>query len=82
MLVALLHSVVPATATVELDDSTDLFVLGLDSLKAVEFALAIEDAYNITFDLAAVSMDDLRCLRTIRRLLVENYGSQHAVAAK
>lgn len=69
LLIAILHSVLPASASVVLDDNTNLFTLGLDSLKAVEFLLAIEDLYSVRFDLSEVSMDSFSCLRAVRCLV-------------
>jgi acyl carrier protein len=69
VLIAILHSVLPASASARLDDDTNLFALGLDSLKAVEFLLAIEDVYGITFDLSEVNMDSFKCLRAVKSLV-------------
>jgi|SRR5216683_1453365 len=80
LLIAILHSILPASASVPLDDNTNLFALGLDSLKAVEFLLAIEDMYGIAFNLSEVSMDSFSCLRAVRCLVSSERPPQRAAA--
>ena len=69
LLTAILHSVLPASASSGLNDNTDLFALGLDSLKAVEFLMAVEDAYSVRFDLKEVNMGSFKCLSAVKSLV-------------
>jgi len=69
LIVGILHSLLPSSTSLTVNEETDLFAVGLDSLKAVEFLLAIEDVYNVVFDLSEINMNSLRHIRTVRSLV-------------
>ena len=64
----ILHQLLP-TFDIELPAAADLFGAGLDSLKAVEFVLEIEDRFGVDFSFADITYDSFRTLRSVAALI-------------
>lgn len=64
----ILHKILPKLEG-EIKDETNLFDVGLDSLKAVEFVLEIEEQYGIYFDLEEITYDGFKTIKSISELI-------------
>jgi acyl carrier protein len=67
----LLHRLLPGLAT-DVDADADLFRAGLDSLKAVEFVLAIEERYRVEFRFADITYERFKTIRSVADLVRAN----------
>ena len=64
----LLQRLLPDLAT-DVGPDADLFRAGLDSLKAVEFVLAIEDRYRVEFRFADITYQRFKTIRSVADLV-------------
>jgi acyl carrier protein len=64
----ILHKLLPEHGR-EIADEADLFDIGLDSLKAVEFVLEIEDRYGVFFEFDDISYSKFKTIKSIVALM-------------
>lgn len=64
----ILHKLLPELDE-EITDESDLFDMGLDSLKAVEFVLEIEDRYCVYFDFDDITYDQFKTIKSVSELI-------------
>lgn len=57
------------TTTPELDDATDLFVAGLDSMSSMDVIMALETEFGIQFDLGDIRAENFRSVHELAALV-------------
>ncbi|MGE5631449.1 MAG: phosphopantetheine-binding protein [Caulobacteraceae bacterium] len=69
----ILLKTIPNIQTENLDENTDLYEVGLDSINSVNFAMAIEEQYNITFKDEHILGQNFATIGRIKQLLKGEY---------
>jgi len=64
----ILHQLLPELAA-DIADDADLFQAGLDSLKAVEFVLEIEERYGVQFRFADITYERFKTISSVANLV-------------
>jgi acyl carrier protein len=65
---AILHQLLPDLDE-DLDEDADLFQAGLDSLKAVEFVLEIEERYRVQFRFSDITYERFKTIGSVVNLV-------------
>jgi len=65
---AILHQLLPDLDE-NLDEDADLFQAGLDSLKAVEFVLEIEERYRVQFRFSDITYERFKTIGSVANLV-------------
>lgn len=60
---------IPDLSRDELGDESDIFSLGLDSINAMNLVFSLQDAFDITFDVEEINVDNFRTVADITELV-------------
>lgn len=62
------------SVTTAIDENANLSIYGLDSLARVELVIVLEDEFGITFKDCDLTQNNFETVKSIARLLEEEYG--------
>lgn len=66
--------VLPNVTNEELENDTDLFSIGLDSITAMSLVLTLQETFEVAFETSEISFDNFRTLGKIVELIEKKYA--------